>query len=190
MKFRTIDTVTLILLAIIACLALLAYTVVGSSNITLSTSGGTAKVDPAFAAIKQSAKQSQHSQQRSSYGTEVVLLADSRGHYLIDAEVDRTSIRFLIDTGASQTVLSYVDAQRLGVDVDRIHYDAPVVTGAGVANFASTTLPYVESGHLRVDRLSALVAPEDALPQSVLGVNFLRRLRSYSVESGKMTLVP
>ena len=185
MKLNTSNAITVVLLVSIICFGVVLYTVVGSSNIRLGASNTPPITKAASAPLRKSPQT-----QQNSYGTEVVLLADSRGHYWLDAEVDRTQIRFLIDTGASQTVLSYDDARRVGVDVDRINYDAPVLTGAGQASFASTTLPYIEAGHLRVDHMRALVAPQDALPQSVLGVNFLRRLRSYSVESGKMTLVP
>ena len=127
---------------------------------------------------------------QSSYGTDMTILADRAGHYWLEAEVDRTTVRFMIDTGATSTVLSYDDADAVGVDVRRLTYDARVMTGAGEVKFARTMLPYVRSGNIRVDGLKALVAPEGTMAQSVLGMNFMRRLSSYSVASGKMTLVP
>ena len=47
-------------------------------------------------------------------GDELVLAADSRGHYYVDAEVNGETVRFLVDTGASMVALSPDDAARIG----------------------------------------------------------------------------
>lgn len=127
---------------------------------------------------------------QSSYGTDMVLLADRAGHYWLDAEVEQASLRFMMDTGATTTVLSHDDAEDIGIDTDRLTYDVRVHTGAGEVMFARTKLPYVQASAIRVDGLDALVAPKDTMAKSVLGMNFMRRLSSYSVESNKMTLAP
>lgn len=127
---------------------------------------------------------------KDTYGTEITLMADGSGHYYLDAEVQRTSVDFMIDTGASISVLSYDDAKRVGIDVRRLENNISVMTGAGQKMFARTTVDYVRSGHLRVNHLDVLVAREDAMPKSVLGANFLRQLTRFSVEGGKMVLVP
>lgn len=136
------------------------------------------------------ASTSKAAESKSSYGTEMVLMADRSGHYFLDAEVDRENITFMIDTGASTTVLSYDDAEALGYNMRRMKPDVQVSTGGGMVEMVRVNLSSIEAGQIRVHNIEALIAPDNSMKQSVLGMNFLRSLRSYSVESGKMTLVP
>ena len=46
----------------------------------------------------------------------------SDGHYYVTAEVNGTKIKFLVDTGASDIVLSRVDAARIGFDLDKLAF--------------------------------------------------------------------
>lgn len=126
----------------------------------------------------------------NSYGTDIVLKADRSGHYFLEVTIDREHINFLIDTGATTTVLSYDDANALGFDMRRMEPNVKVNTGGGMIEMVRVTIPRLETGHLRVSNVDALVAPEGGMSQSVLGMNFLQKLKSYSVENGRMTLVP
>lgn len=170
-------TFTLILAFIISsCVVLLAWTY--RLPIAKAISGEASAVNTVAAA------------QYNSYGTEMVIMADSSGHYVLDAEVDQENIRFMIDTGASITVLSYDDAKKLGYEPRRMKPDVQVNTGGGMVEMVRVNLSGIEAGQIRVSNVEALIAPDNGMRQSVLGMNFLRSLRSYSVESGKMTLVP
>lgn len=125
----------------------------------------------------------------STYGTEIILEAESDGHFYLEALVDRSRITFLIDTGASISVLNPDDARELRLETRGREPTHEVQTGGGTVKMTAVTLPRIEVGQLRLEGLQALVTEVD-MPHSVLGMNFLRRLRSYSVESGKMVLVP
>ena len=42
--------------------------------------------------------------------------ADSRGHFIVNGQVNDMSLRFMVDTGASMIALSREDAARVGVN--------------------------------------------------------------------------
>ena len=46
----------------------------------------------------------------------VTLAPDSRGHFVVDAQVNGGHMRLLVDTGATLVSLSAADARRLGID--------------------------------------------------------------------------
>ena len=115
----------------------------------------------------------------------VTLRENSDGHYLANADVDGTRVRFLIDTGASSVVLTKYDAKRIGIDVDDLHYDTPVLTANGQAMVAPVRLRSVKIGSIEIRGVNAHVAG-DGLDVSLLGMNVLKR---FHVEIGQHKLV-
>ena len=96
-------------------------------------------------------------------------------------------IRFLVDTGASDVVLSPSDARKLGFDPDHLKFTRPYNTANGVVWGASVTLNRVAIGPVALDGVAASVNGA-AMGQSLLGMSFLGRLSGYAVENGRMTL--
>jgi aspartyl protease family protein len=56
-------------------------------------------------------------------GGEVRVPAAPDGHYWVRASVNGQGVRFLVDTGASDVVLSRATARRVGIDVSALRYD-------------------------------------------------------------------
>ncbi|MGD9510667.1 MAG: TIGR02281 family clan AA aspartic protease, partial [Geminicoccaceae bacterium] len=52
----------------------------------------------------------------------IALERDGRGHYRVQAAVNGVPVAFMIDTGASDIVLSPADAERLGLRPDRLRF--------------------------------------------------------------------
>src|SRR6476660_2669182 len=50
------------------------------------------------------------------------------GHFIAKTQVNGVSLTMLVDTSASTVVLKPADAQRLGIDVERLRYSVPVHT--------------------------------------------------------------
>jgi aspartyl protease family protein len=119
-------------------------------------------------------------------GTAVVR-ADADRHFRIDAEVDGARVRFLLDTGASMVVLNRRDAQNLGFELDKLAFTQRTQTANGVGVGARVILREIRIGPIKVKNIRAMVnkAP---MSTSLLGVNFLERLSSYSVQNGTLTL--
>ena len=120
-------------------------------------------------------------------GETLLLRAREDGHFVVQALVDGVPIRFLVDTGASDVVLSPWDAERLGLDPSRLNYSRIYRTANGTVRGAPVVLGRVSAGpiSLRDVRASVNQAP---LSNSLLGMSFLGRLSGYSVDGDKLTL--
>ncbi|MGD9803896.1 MAG: TIGR02281 family clan AA aspartic protease [Hyphomicrobiaceae bacterium] len=101
------------------------------------------------------------------------------GHFVARVSVDGASVSMLVDTGASTVVLRQSDARLLGVDTRRLRYTVPVQTANGLAYAAHARLREVAIGSITLHNVDALVAQPGALKESLLGMSFLSRLRSY-----------
>jgi aspartyl protease family protein len=112
----------------------------------------------------------------------------SDGHFVAKTQVNGVPISMLIDTGASTVVLKPSDARLAGIDVDTLKYAVPVQTANGTAFAAAVRLRRVAVGPIVVDGVDALVSAPGALEQSLLGMSFLRRLRSYEFTGEFLTL--
>lgn len=117
----------------------------------------------------------------------IVVRAGPGGHFSIDARVNGRPVRFLIDTGATDIVLSPADAKRVGFDLRRLHYTRAYRTANGVVSGAPVILNDLSVGPLRFTRLAASVngAP---MRGSLLGISFLKRFKSYEVKNNTLTL--
>ena len=111
------------------------------------------------------------------------------GHFSVEADVDGTRVDFLVDTGASDVVLSPRDARRIGIDPATLAYTRIYGTANGTVQGAPVQLKRVRIGTIVMDGMPASVnaAPMD---RSLLGMSFLGRLSGYSVENGVLTLRP
>lgn len=110
------------------------------------------------------------------------------GHFVANMTIDGARVPMLVDTGASTIVLRPADAQALGIDTQALSFSVPVQTANGTAYAAAVRLRRVSIGPIDLQDLDALVTPPGALKESLLGLNFLRRLRSYEFSGDFLTL--
>lgn len=123
----------------------------------------------------------------SGYRT-ITIPRDSRGHFQVDARVDGRRIGFMVDTGASTIALTGSDAKRLGIHPAASEYTVSVRTANGTVRAAPANLSMVEVGGLVVRDVRALVVPDSALSENLLGLSFLTRLRRFEYAGGKLVL--
>ena len=114
----------------------------------------------------------------------------SNGHFNIEASVDGTDVRFLIDTGATGTVLSEQDAVRAGIAVDGLAFNRPVQTANGLAFEARARVGRLEIGPFALRNVAVGVLRDDQLHTSLLGMNVLSRFASLKVEGDRLILTP
>jgi aspartyl protease family protein len=117
-----------------------------------------------------------------------VLAMGQNGHYDVDATVNGVTIPMMVDTGATMIALSYEDAERLGLGPASMNYAYTVMTANGPARTAYVTLPEIEVAGIRRTNVQAGVAERGKLSGSLLGMNFLGTLRSFTISGNQMTL--
>jgi len=120
--------------------------------------------------------------------TEVRIRKRLDGHFTATVKVNGKSLSMIVDTGASTIVLRPEDAKKAGIDVSRLTYRVPVLTANGRTIAARVRLDEVAIGPLDRQKVDALVAQPGALTQSLLGMSFLSRLRSYEFSGDFLTL--
>ena len=118
----------------------------------------------------------------------VTVPRDGRGHFQLDARVDGRRLTFMVDTGASVIALTEQDAAMLGIHPAQREFTSQVRTANGTVNAAPIRLDRVEIGDVTVRDVSALVLPDGALTDNLLGLSFLSRLHHFEYASGKLVL--
>jgi aspartyl protease family protein len=128
-------------------------------------------------------------QEPAQTGTRSLSIArDARGHFQTEGRIDGQRIGFMVDTGASVIALNEKSAARFGLRPSRGDYNATVATANGTIKAARTRLAMVELGGLVVRDVEAMVLPDEALSENLLGLSFLSKLKRFEYAGGKMVL--
>lgn len=106
------------------------------------------------------------------------------GHFYAEAQVNGTTIRFLIDTGASVVVLTRRDAQRAGIQLPSER--ATAMGAGGPIEVIPVTLDRVAVGGIEARGVRAAIA--DETPVSLLGQSYLQRVGSVEIRGDTMVL--
>ncbi|HXY22045.1 MAG TPA: retropepsin-like aspartic protease, partial [Burkholderiaceae bacterium] len=112
---------------------------------------------------------------RGNSGSRVVLSAGSGGHFFGIAQINGVSMRFVVDTGASNVVMGVAQAEQLGINY-RAGQRVSVNTANGVALAYQAALDSVRVGDVEVFHVDATVVPA-SVPIVLLGNSFLGRFQ-------------
>ncbi len=113
--------------------------------------------------------------------------ADASGHFFVDAAVNGTTIRFLVDTGATVVALTRDDARAIGLSDGDLQFSQVMSTANGQARAAPTTLRSVRLDQFETSDVPAVVMEKD-MGISLLGMSFLSRVAGYSISGGDLTI--
>ena len=130
----------------------------------------------------------QNANQGSNDNNIVAVTADNRGQFSISATVNGTYVEMILDTGATQVVLTEIDARRVNINTDELNYSVPVKTASGTTRMAPVRLDDVSVGSITVSSVRALVAKPDDLATSLLGMSFLKSLSSFEIRGDQVIL--
>jgi aspartyl protease family protein len=143
---------------------------------------------PAVAAPAATVATAQPAAAPITSGTSVTIQRDGRGHFATSARVDGRRMEFMIDTGASLIALRASDAALLGIHPPAREFTAVVKTANGTVRAAPIELGMVEISGVTVRDVAALVLPDEALGENLLGMSFLSRLRRFEYGNGRLVL--
>jgi len=113
---------------------------------------------------------------------------DQRGHFRTEGRIDGQRVGFMVDTGASMVALNESSAARFGLRPSRADYTATVTTANGTIKGARARLAMIELGGLTVRDVEAMVLPDEALSENLLGLSFLAKLKRFEYSNGQMVL--
>jgi clan AA aspartic protease (TIGR02281 family) len=118
---------------------------------------------------------------------EYVVQPGAGGHYVVEAMVNGAPLTFLVDTGASDIVLTMADAERLGLHPGSLNFTQRFATANGEVRGAPVVLREIRVGQFSLFDVPASVN-EAPLRVSLLGMSFLQKLNGYGVENGRLIL--
>jgi aspartyl protease family protein len=118
----------------------------------------------------------------------VKLQADRRGHFNGTFRFNGKPVDGLVDTGASLVAINESTARKLGFGASSLDFRYSVGTANGNTDAARIILDRVEIGNLRVRGVEAFVMRDKALAGTLVGMSFLKKLKSFEVENGSLTL--
>jgi aspartyl protease family protein len=117
----------------------------------------------------------------------IALRRSDDGHFYARVEVNGTEIRFMVDTGATNLVLSKQDARRAGLEMESLNFVVPTNTANGRVYGAGVVLDKIELGGF-VDRDVRAMVNGGRMNDSLLGMDYLDRFRSFTVEGNTLLL--
>jgi len=121
-------------------------------------------------------------------GTREMTISEGQdGHYHVYGTVNGVQVGFLIDTGATDIVLDPDDARRIGLKLEELTFDKPFGSANGVGHGASVEVDSLSVGPIHLSKVRMSVNGAQ-MGSSLLGMAFLRQLKSYSFSGGKLIL--
>lgn len=104
----------------------------------------------------------------------IIMTADVQGHFYTTGNINGTSVRFLVDTGASMISLGATDARRIGLDFNRGQKGLSS-TANGQVVVSKVQLDTVRIAGVTLHNVDAVIH-QNEMPIALLGMSFLNRM--------------
>ncbi|HEY0438385.1 MAG TPA: TIGR02281 family clan AA aspartic protease [Phenylobacterium sp.] len=122
-------------------------------------------------------------------GAQALVVTASEAGYQVMGEVNGQPVRFVIDTGATETVLSPDDAHRAGLDSPSLDFSHLAETANGTGRGARAVAATLGVGSIQFSNMPVVIN-QAPMSGSLLGMSFLRRLDGFEVRGGRLYLHP
>lgn len=109
------------------------------------------------------------------------------GHFYVTAQANDATVDFVIDTGATDMVLTRADAARAGIDLGSLVYSSTASTANGVVRTARTRLDTFSLGGF-TDKAVPVLVNEGEMDTSLLGMSYLRRFEKIEIANDRLVL--
>lgn len=120
-------------------------------------------------------------------GETIVLPRMRDGHYYMTLDVNGVPIEFVVDTGATQVVLTQSDAAKIGIDVENLAYLGSANTANGTVRTAAVRLGTVSLGAV-LDKQVRAVVNDGQMQGSLLGMTYLSKFDSITIKDNQLIL--
>jgi|CXWL01.1.fsa_nt_gi aspartyl protease family protein len=124
---------------------------------------------------------------RVSDDGKIAIRASNGGHFYIEAKVNGVAVNFMIDTGASDVVLSKQDAQRIGINTETLSYNRTYYTANGATGGAGIKLKRLQIGDFILDDFPASVN-QGEMGNSLLGMTAIKQLGGFKIDGDEMVI--
>ena len=121
-----------------------------------------------------------------TYSNAVQFERGAGGHFYTDAVIGGTSVRFLVDTGATGIALTEADARRLGLPFHTTEFAVVGRQVSGVVRGKRVLLPEVRVGGKSVRDVEAVIIEGGTM--NLLGQSFLTRAGTIQMDGDTMVL--
>lgn len=126
-------------------------------------------------------------QQTTFTDTRVQVPIGADNHFRLTLQINGVDVDFLVDTGASQVVLTKADAARIGLDPDTLPYTGTAMTANGEVATAPVRLDTVQLGDITDTWVRASVNSGE-MDLSLLGMSYLNRFESIEIRPDRLIL--
>lgn len=126
-------------------------------------------------------------QTRIANSGQIIVPRARDGHYYLSLQINDADLRFVVDTGATDMVLTQSDAARAGLDPDQLSYLGRANTANGEVRTAFVRLDRVILGDVTDRNVSAVVNGGE-MEQSLLGMGYLQRWGRIEIANGELIL--
>lgn len=109
------------------------------------------------------------------------------GHFYLTLSINDQGVRFVVDTGASEMVLTTTDAARVGINVGELDYLGRANTANGQVRIARVRLDEVVLEGI-TDRNFRATVNEGEMRESLLGMTYLSKFSRIAIEGNMLVL--
>ena len=113
---------------------------------------------------------------KAEAGTSLIIAPDPGGMYSITGQINGSSVKFVVDTGASLVSMNSNIAKRLGIDYKLKGKESVSYTASGKDKIYIVDLDRVRIGDIELRNIKGAVHEGDFPVITLLGMSFLSRL--------------
>ncbi|MDA5094488.1 TIGR02281 family clan AA aspartic protease [Aliiroseovarius sp. KMU-50] len=118
---------------------------------------------------------------------QVVLPRAFDGHFYLRLKMNRQPVDFVVDTGASNIVLTKEDAQKIGIDLSALRFFGRAMTANGTTRTAPANVARVELEGI-TDYGVEVWVNEGEMPESLLGNAYLQLFEKIEISRDELVL--
>ncbi|MGB5864442.1 MAG: TIGR02281 family clan AA aspartic protease [Sulfitobacter sp.] len=118
---------------------------------------------------------------------QIIVPRQPDGHYYLTLALNGENIRFVVDTGATDMVLTQSDARRAGIDPETLNFIGVASTANGQVRTAPVRLNTVRLGGFTDTDVFASVN-EGQMSGSLLGMGYLEKWGRIEISGGELRL--